>query len=142
MKQIIALVLLLIWMGLIIIMMGEPQMNDQVNESVGSGPQWIGWTLVSFILFTPFIVIKLMDGKTKQAKHNTYIHGINNYNMSKLTFTDGESFDLSGPLRLEERYDGWYVLGNNRMIPVSSQDAGRRLIDDQMAETISIITIK
>jgi hypothetical protein len=52
-------------MLLIIIMMGEPQMNDQVNESVGSGPQWIGWTLVAFILFTPFIVIKLMDGKTK-----------------------------------------------------------------------------
>ena len=76
MKQIIALVLLFTWMLLIIIMMGEPQMNDQVNESVGSGPQWIGWTLVSFILFTPFIVIKLMDGKTKQAKHNTYIHGI------------------------------------------------------------------
>ena len=45
-----------------------------------------------------------------------------------LTFTDGESFDLSGPLRLEERYDGWYVLGNNRMIPVSSQDAGNILI--------------
>ena len=76
MKQIIALVLLFTWMLLIIIIMGEPQMNDQVNESVGSGPQWIGWTLVSFILFTPFIVIKLMDGKTKQAKHNTYIHGI------------------------------------------------------------------
>ena len=65
MKQIIALVLLLIWMGLILLMMGEPQMNDQMNESVGSGPQWIGWTLVAFILFTPFIVIKLMDGKTK-----------------------------------------------------------------------------
>ena len=76
MKQIIALVLLFTWMLLIIIMMGEPQMNDQVNESVGSGPQWIGWTLVAFILFTPFIVIKLMDGKTKQAKHNTYIHGM------------------------------------------------------------------
>ena len=56
--------------------MGEPQMNDQVNESVGSGSQWVGWTLAAFILFTPFIVIKLMDGKTKQAKHNTYIHGI------------------------------------------------------------------
>jgi hypothetical protein len=65
MKQIIALVLLFTWMLLIIIMMGEPQMNDQVNESVGSGPQWIGWTLAAFILFTPFIVIKLMDGKTK-----------------------------------------------------------------------------
>ena len=121
--------------------MGEPQMNDQVNESVGSGPQWIGWALVSFILFTPFIVIKLMDGKTKQAKHNTYIHGINNYNMSKLTFTDGESFDLSGPLRLEERYDGWYVLGNNRMIPVASQDAGRKLIDDEIAKVYNIIDI-
>jgi hypothetical protein len=43
MKQIIALVLLFTWMLLIIIMMGEPQMNDQVNESVGSGPQWIGF---------------------------------------------------------------------------------------------------
>jgi len=61
--------------------------------------------------------------------------------MSKLTFTDGESFDLSGPLRLEERYDGWYVLGNNRMIPVASQDAGRKLIDDELAKVYSIIDI-
>ena len=61
--------------------------------------------------------------------------------MSKLTFTDGESFDLSGPLRLEERYDGWYVLGNGRMIPVSSQDAGRKLIDDELAKVYSIIDI-
>ena len=61
--------------------------------------------------------------------------------MSKLTFTDGESFDLSGPLRLEERYDGWYVLGNNRMVPVSSQDAGRRLIDEEIAKVIQIIKL-
>jgi hypothetical protein len=61
--------------------------------------------------------------------------------MSKLTFTDGETFDLSGPLRVEERYDGWYVLGNNRMIPVNSQDAGRRLIDEQLASNINIINI-
>ena len=61
--------------------------------------------------------------------------------MSKLTFTDGESFDLSGPLRLEERFDGWYVLGNNRMIPVNSQDAGRRLIDDELAKVYNIIDI-
>ncbi len=61
--------------------------------------------------------------------------------MSKLTFTDGESFDLSGPLRLEERFDGWYVLGNNRMIPVASQDAGRKLIDDELAKVYNIIDI-
>ena len=67
--------------------MGEPQMNDQVNESVGSGSQWIGWTLAAFILFTPFIVIKLMDGKTKQAKYNTYIHGIKIMNMKQILTT-------------------------------------------------------
>ena len=61
--------------------------------------------------------------------------------MSKLTFTDGQTFDLSGPLRLEERYDGWYVLGNNRMIPVSSQDAGRKLIDEEIAKVIQIIKL-
>jgi len=61
--------------------------------------------------------------------------------MSKLTFTDGESFDLSGPLRLEERFDGWYVLGNNRMIPVASQDAGIRLIDEEIAKVIQIIKL-
>jgi hypothetical protein len=48
--------------------------------------------------------------------------------MSNLKFTDGEEFDLSGPLRLEKRYDGWYVLGNNRMIPVNSQEEGLQII--------------
>jgi hypothetical protein len=61
--------------------------------------------------------------------------------MSKLTFTDGETFDLSGPLRLEERYDGWYVLGNNRMVPVNSQDEGIRLIDEEIAKVIQIIKL-
>jgi hypothetical protein len=42
--------------------------------------------------------------------------------MSTLKFTDGETFDLSGELRAEERYDGWYVLGENRMIPVNDED--------------------
>ena len=49
--------------------------------------------------------------------------------MSKLKFSDGEEFDLSGPLRVEERSDGWYVLGNNRMIPVDSQSEGLKLIE-------------
>ena len=85
--------------------------------------------------------LKDIEPEYQQSQFTMYIHGINNYNMSKLTFTDGETFDLSGPLRLEERYDGWYVLGNNKMIPVSSQDAGRRLIDDELAKVYSIIDI-
>jgi hypothetical protein len=48
--------------------------------------------------------------------------------MSKLTFTDGETFDLSGPLRLEERADGWYVLGENRMMAVNDVNEGNKYI--------------
>jgi len=29
---------------------------------------------------------------------------------------------------VEERYDGWYVLGNNRMIPVDSEEHGLEII--------------
>ena len=48
--------------------------------------------------------------------------------MSMLRFSDGESFDLSGPLRAEERYDGWYVIGQNMMIPVNSlKEANNRI---------------
>ena len=49
--------------------------------------------------------------------------------MSKLKFTDGEEFDLSGELRTEERYDGWYVLGENKMIPVSDETDAQLTIE-------------
>lgn len=42
--------------------------------------------------------------------------------MSVLRFTDGESFDTSGPIRKEERYDGWYVLGDGKLIPVRDEE--------------------
>ena len=48
--------------------------------------------------------------------------------MSILKFTDGEEFDLSGPLRLEERYDGWYVVGGNYLVPVNSEAEGKNYI--------------
>lgn len=48
--------------------------------------------------------------------------------MSILKFSDGESFDLSGPIRKEVRYDGWYVIGNNQLIPVSSEKAADDLV--------------
>jgi len=49
--------------------------------------------------------------------------------MSKLKFSDGEEFDLSGELRTEERSDGWYVLGENKMMAVASQSEGLKLIE-------------
>ena len=60
---------------------------------------------------------------------NDHLHLFKLKIMSKLKFSDGEEFDLSGPLRTEERIDGWYVLGNNKMIPVSSQSEGLKLIE-------------
>jgi hypothetical protein len=41
--------------------------------------------------------------------------------MTKLRFSDGEEFDLSGSLRKEHRTDGWYVLGENKLIPVKDE---------------------
>ena len=41
--------------------------------------------------------------------------------MTTLKFTDGEEFDLSGSYRKEFRVDGWYVLGENMMIPVKDE---------------------
>jgi hypothetical protein len=41
--------------------------------------------------------------------------------MTTLKFSDGEEFDLSGSYRKECRKDGWYILGENRMIPVNDE---------------------
>ena len=48
--------------------------------------------------------------------------------MSELRFTDGEVFDLSGPIRKEERYDGWYVIGNGQLIPVRDEKEADKVI--------------
>jgi hypothetical protein len=41
--------------------------------------------------------------------------------MTTLKFSDEEEFDLSGSLRKEHRTDGWYVLGENMMIPIKDE---------------------
>ena len=41
--------------------------------------------------------------------------------MTTLKFSDGEEFDLSGSIRKECRKDGWYVLGENKLIPVRDE---------------------
>lgn len=48
--------------------------------------------------------------------------------MSMLRFTDGESFDTSGPIRKEERYDGWYVIGGGKLIPVRDEEEADHVI--------------
>jgi hypothetical protein len=49
--------------------------------------------------------------------------------MSILKFSDGEQFDLSGPLRVELRADGFYVLGENMMVAVDTLKEGIEYIN-------------
>lgn len=42
--------------------------------------------------------------------------------MSILKFSDGMEFDTSGELRKELKSDGWYVLGDNKLIPVNDEE--------------------
>ena len=44
--------------------------------------------------------------------------------MSKLTFTDGVSFDTDGPYRVTRRKDGWYFVGGGMLCPVNSYEEG------------------
>ena len=46
-----------------------------------------------------------------------------------MRFSDGMTFDTSGPLRLTLRSDGWYVIGNGMLCPVSSAEEGKKLIE-------------
>jgi len=48
--------------------------------------------------------------------------------MSQLKFSDGEEFDLNGPLRVELRSDGYYVLGQGMMMAVDTFDEGQEYI--------------
>jgi len=50
--------------------------------------------------------------------------------MARLHFTDGLSFDVQGPLRIERRSDGYYVLGQGLMVPVDDPDDGAELIEE------------
>jgi hypothetical protein len=49
--------------------------------------------------------------------------------MSRLRFSDGEEFDTSGPIRKEERYDGWYVLGDGKLIPVRDEEEADQVVE-------------
>lgn len=53
--------------------------------------------------------------------------------MSTLKFSDGMEFDLSGPLRVELRSDGYYVLGQGMMMAVDTFEEGQKVIADKMA---------
>jgi hypothetical protein len=48
--------------------------------------------------------------------------------MSILRFSDGQSFDTDGELRVEEREDGFYVVGKGLLVPVKDKEEGELYI--------------
>jgi hypothetical protein len=46
-----------------------------------------------------------------------------------IKFNDGMVFDTRGELRIVEESDGLYVVGEGWLIPVSSRDAGKEMIE-------------
>jgi hypothetical protein len=48
--------------------------------------------------------------------------------MGTLKFDDGIEIDTSGELRLLELFDGWYVVGEGRLIPVNDEEEGKLFI--------------
>ena len=49
----------------------------------------------------------------------------------EIKFSDGMEFDTSGPLRKEERSDGWYIVGENRLIPVSDEKEADEYLSEE-----------
>ena len=49
--------------------------------------------------------------------------------MPKLEFSDGMTFDIDGPYRVEHRKDGFYLVGNGVLCPVDSALEGYRLAE-------------
>ncbi len=45
-----------------------------------------------------------------------------------LKFSDGMTFDTSGPMRAEHRSDGWYVVGGGMLIPADSRERADEMI--------------
>jgi hypothetical protein len=45
-----------------------------------------------------------------------------------IRFNDGVEFDATGPLRMERRYDGLYVVGEGMLCPVDDVEEANELI--------------
>jgi len=56
-------------------------------------------------------------------------------------FSDGMTFDTSGPMRIVRKSDGLYVVGNNWLIPVDSHEEGERVIDKEKVKSINRLVL-
>ena len=57
-------------------------------------------------------------------------------NVSKLEFSDGMIIHTGGELRTLELSDGWYVVGEGKLIPVKSEEEGNKIISQLKDNTL------
>ncbi len=48
--------------------------------------------------------------------------------MTKLKFTDGMEFNTSGALRIDQRSDGFYIVGQGVLIPAKDREDAKKII--------------
>lgn len=53
-----------------------------------------------------------------------------------IKFSDGVKFDPRGEYRLVKKADGWYVVGHGLLLPVDSEEEGKRVIEAMKDGTI------
>jgi len=56
--------------------------------------------------------------------------------MGRINFSDGEVFNTCGPVRAEQRKDGWYVMGKGMLIPVDNMAEAIKLVCEHKAKAL------
>ena len=69
---------------------------------------------------------KLNEGKTISRKKISERR--KKIKEQSLKFSDGVEIDVSGKMRTEKYKDGWYVVGDGKLIPVKSKEEGEKII--------------
>lgn len=57
--------------------------------------------------------------------------------MGTLKFSDGIEFELSGPLRVEKRKDGFYLVGEGTLCAIKNEEEGLKLIENRKNPRLS-----
>jgi len=54
-----------------------------------------------------------------------------------LKFSDGIQVDTSGPLRTLELPDGWYVVGEGKLIPVKDEEEAESWVNSKKSDPLT-----
>lgn len=50
--------------------------------------------------------------------------------MTRIKFTDDVEFETDGPYRIEEKFDGFYLVGHGMLCPLNDRAEGELMMDE------------